>query len=185
MWNTEDKEWWCKDGVRREVDFVNRIAPSLGLNAKINPEKEQNQYLPDLIVNGKLADLKSQTTPFYTASTAFATERRPYGIAPQFAVTFNRKDYRHYKQYYPDLDIYFWVEWAGTTGYGVTIRPMVGVYKVPFRQLAADIEAEEVSLHEYQRRLSDTRNARNSYGFDVRKFECLIEKFGGDKGLLE
>lgn len=176
MWDTEDKSWWCQDGVLREEDFVARIAPKLGLEAQINPAKDQDKFAPDLIVNGRLADLKCQTTPFFTARKAFRSEAHSSGIDPQFTVTFNRKDYARYTELYPDLDIYFWVEWSAETRYGVTILPMIGVYKVRFAEIARAIESEDVHLHDYLRRKNDTAgNARNSYGFDVRTFECLIQ----------
>lgn len=151
--DTEDKLAWCADGVERENDFVDRVAPSLKLDVKINPEKETNPYAPDLLVNGKVSDLKSQTTPFSTAKRAFRTPKRPEGIDPQYAVSFNRKDYLRYKEHYPDLDIYFWVEWQGLEGYGTRGRPLVGVYKVAFAQLAARIEADDTKLHQYSRRI--------------------------------
>jgi hypothetical protein len=180
--DTEDKLAWCADGVERENDFVARVAPAHGLDAKINPEKATNIYAPDLIVNGKVADLKSQTTPFFTAKRAFRTAKRPDGLDPQYAVTFNRKDYQRYREHYPDLDIYFWVEWAELEGYGTTVRPLVGLYKVPFAALAARIEAGDAKLHEYQRRIGDQAgNARDSYGFDVREFEKIHESYKDHK----
>jgi hypothetical protein len=186
MIDTEDKLVWCADGVEREKDFVVRVAPSLKLDAKINPAKETDPYAPDLIVNGKISDLKSQTTPFFTARKAFKSKVRPEGIDPQYAVSFNRKDYIRYKEHYPGLDIYFWVEWKSLEGWGKKVRPLVGVYKAPFSQLAASIEDEETSLHEYQRRVEDQAgNARDSYGFDVREFEKIHETFKdeiADKG---
>lgn len=178
MRDTEDKLAWCADGIEREIDFVERIAPRLKLNAKINPEKKTNPFAPDLLVNEKMADLKSQTTPFFTARKAFKAPQQPGGIDPQYAVTFNRKDYLRYREQYPELDIYFWVEWKELENYGTKVRPLIGVYRVPFSQLAAHIESGEAKLHTYQRRESDQMgNARDSYGFDVRNFETLYQAF--------
>jgi hypothetical protein len=128
--DTEDKLAWCADGVERENDFVARVAPALKLDAKINPEKETNIYAPDLVVNGVVSDLKSQTTPFYTARRMFRNVKRPQGIDPQYAVSFNRKDYLRYKEHYPNLDVYFWVEWMALEGFGTKVRPLVGIYRV-------------------------------------------------------
>ena len=65
MHNTEDKSWWTEHGSRKEEEFVRDICPRIPLNAQINPEKVNIPYLPDLIVDGKLADLKYQTTPLF------------------------------------------------------------------------------------------------------------------------
>jgi hypothetical protein len=180
--DTEDKLAWCADGVERENDFVARVAPALKLDAKINPEKETNIYAPDLVVNGVVSDLKSQTTPFYTARRMFRNVKRPQGIDPQYAVSFNRKDYLRYKEHYPNLDVYFWVEWMALEGFGTKVRPLVGIYRVPFSKLAEKIEAGEAKLHEYQKRVGDQLgNARDSYGFDVREFEKIHEAFKDGK----
>jgi hypothetical protein len=180
--DTEDKLAWCADGIEREKDFVVRVAPWLKLDVKINPEKETNPYAPDLLVNGKVSDLKSQTTPFFTAKRAFKTPMRPEGIDPQYAVTFNRKDYLRYKEHYPSLDVYFWVEWRELEGYSIKVRPLVGIYKVPFTQLAVSIENGDAKLHQYRRRVADqVGNAKDSYGFDVRDFETLLQEFKDGK----
>ena len=171
MHNTEDKEWWCEYGLEREQRFVEKIAPRLKLAAAINPEKAYNPFAPDLVVNGRLADLKAASTPFFTA-------RQVFGIDPQFAYTFNKKDYERYKQFYPDIDIFVWIHWNQFQWRHIEIRPMVGVYRMPFREIAAHIEAGRVRLHQYKRRTADTAgNARDSYGFDIRTFEMLIQKF--------
>ena len=93
MHNTEDKQWWVIEWAKREVLFVEKVCPELGLLAGINPEKSSNRYAPDLVVSGLIADLKCQQTPFFKA-------RDLYGLDPQFAVTFNRKDYLRYKEQY-------------------------------------------------------------------------------------
>jgi hypothetical protein len=50
MHNTEDKQWWVIEYRKNEDDFVNLVAPKLGLKAEINPEKEKNPFAPDLLV---------------------------------------------------------------------------------------------------------------------------------------
>src|SRR3989344_8017214 len=104
--DTEDKSWWLLHGAQLEERFVEVCCKHLHLSAAINPVKITNPTAPDLVVNGRLADLKTQNTPFFTAAR--------YGLDPRFAVTFNRKDYERYKRFYPDIDIYYWVDWTQT-----------------------------------------------------------------------
>jgi hypothetical protein len=84
-------------------EFIKICNERLGLKARINPDKGENSYALALIVDGRLADLKVQNTPFFKA-------REKYGVDPTYAITFNRKDYNSYKSKYLDIDIYFWVE---------------------------------------------------------------------------
>jgi len=141
------------------------------LTAAINPKKSTDPFAPDLVVNGRLADLKAASTPFFTA-------QRIFGIDPQFAYTFNKKDYERYKQFYPDIDVFVWIHWNKFQWNSIEIKPMVGIYRVSFEEIAARIEAGTVILHQYKRRTADTAgNARDSYGFDVRAFETLSQHF--------
>ena len=80
----QDKGAWCQHGCTKEESFVNKFGVNFGV--LINPEKENNKYAPDLFDwrDYKLADLKTQNTPFFTASR--------YGLDPQHTVTFNVKD---------------------------------------------------------------------------------------------
>lgn len=78
----QDKSRWCKDGEKIEEAFVRQFGEKLGLI--INPEKNLNPYAPDLlnVTNGKLGDLKLQSTPFFKAKSL-------YQIDPTYAVVFN------------------------------------------------------------------------------------------------
>ena len=170
MHDTEDKQWWTIEWAKREHLFVEKVCPELGLAGSINPAKLRDKYAPDLVVDSRLADLKCQETPFFTART--------YGIDSQFAVTFNRKDYSRYKQLYPDLIVYFWIDWQQSAmsirGKQYSVRPMAGIWRASFGTLMCRIESGDVPLHAYQRRQGDMRgNAKESYLFDVRSFECL------------
>lgn len=174
MHNTEDKEWWTKHGSRKEEDFVRDICPRIPLNAQINPKKINNPYLPDLIVDGELADLKYQTTPFFKAGVI-------YGIDPQFAVTFNHKDFNRYKEKYPEITVYYWINWESlekTIRREVFIVPyLFGVWKAPFNTIQDIITNGGVQSHEYQRRRGDKLgNAKDSYVFDVRWFEEIYRE---------
>ena len=41
------------------------------IDAEINPEKKTNPYAPDIIMNGKISDLKTQTLPFFKSKEKF------------------------------------------------------------------------------------------------------------------
>lgn len=101
-----------------------------------------------------------------------------YGVDPQFAVTFNAKDYLRYSESYPNIDLYFWVVWQVTTrqvgGEARHVKPMAGVWRASFPTLRYRIEHESMRSHDYLHRLLDQEgNAKRSYVFDLRKFEFL------------
>ena len=159
--NTEDKRTWCDFGARKEVAFVQNIVPLLGRDIIVNPEKEDNPYVIDLVdrTSANYADLKTQNTPFFTAGQ--------YGINPQFAVTFNKKDYERYCELYPLCDIYFHVHWEQTNYRQIVINPLSGVWVAKFEDMRRKIEMGRVPLHEYIYRKNDTVNAKESYVFDL------------------
>lgn len=163
--STEDKAWWVLEGARKEVEFVERVCPQIGISAIINPEKEKNPYAPDLLVDGKLADLKTQNTPFFTAGLRF-------GISPQFAVTFNHKDYVRYYRLYPEIEIYFWIDWQTHRWGRIFITPMIGVWHASFDDIREQVIASQ--KHAYKRRTNDRKgNARESYVLDLRKLNLV------------
>lgn len=171
MDDTEDKTLWTSRALAEERDFVENIAPRLGIEVAINPAKRNDPFAPDLMMpDGRLADLKKQTTPFFTSAR--------YAVPPQYAVTFNRKDYLRYKELYPGIIIVFWVKWERASyppkNPTVTIQKMEGVWMKPFADLARIIEQGKLPLHRYQRRVNDTAgNARDSYVLDVRRLELV------------
>jgi hypothetical protein len=171
MHDTEDKQWWVIEWAKKEQLFVTQVCPALGLTAAINPAKQHDRYAPDIVVQGKIADLKCQQTPFFKA-------RVLYNLDPQYVVTFNRKDYLRYQRRYPSIDIYFWLDWQvrqmqiGQSTF--TVQALAGVWRAPFARLARLIETNNAPLHAYQRRRDDLQgNAKESYLVDVRTLECL------------
>jgi hypothetical protein len=164
--DTEDKGWWLRHGEKLEVQFVELCKVKLGLDAHINPDKKNDPMVPDLIVGGVLADLKTQNTPFFTASR--------YGVDPRFAVTFNRKDYERYKKLYPSIVLYFWLNWTQTEWKGTRVDYYGGIFRLSFPELALVIE-RGAPEHTYQRREGDTAgNAKSSFVLDVHIFEPLF-----------
>lgn len=162
--STEDKPWWCLHGNRLEEKFVKIISERTDVTASINPDKRHNKYAPDLIVGSWLADLKTQNTPFFTADK--------YSVNPQYAVTFNRKDYERYTKTYPGIHIYFWIDWQTLTYGTKVVHYMHGIYGITFRRLSQLIlEAPE---HFYKKRIDDkTGNAKSSFILDVRQFKKI------------
>lgn len=159
---TEDKAWWLKHGEQLEGVFVSVCTTKLGINAQINPRKAADPTAPDLLVEGRIADLKVQNTPFFSASR--------YSMNPRFSVTFNRKDYERYELLYPEIDVYFWINWTQLTWKGYSVEPLNAIYKASFDSIKALVLAGAVE-HRYIHRKDDTAgNAKSSFVFDVRKF---------------
>lgn len=166
----QNKGTWCTHGEDKEKVFVDKYGHQLGLI--INPKKETNKYAPDLsnFLESELADLKTQNTPFFSAQWK-------YGYNPQYTVTFNKNDADRYREYYPDLVIYFWVDWVAIRYFkksksqrypdtNIKVVPMTGVWKVAFKDL--DEIIKNSPLHEYEERVGDDQgNAKESYLIDL------------------
>lgn len=164
--DTEDRSWWYMHGERLEEQFVTLCRNRLNINAEINPEKVSDSTAPDLVVDGILADLKTQNTPFFTAGR--------YKMDPRYSVTFNRKDYERYKTKYPSIVIYFWLDWMQTQWRNNQVEYLGGIYRLPFAQVKEIIEQgapEHVYMH---RQTPGDRNAKSSFLLDVRDFEELF-----------
>lgn len=161
----QDKKTWCKDGLSYEYIFIDRF-PQLGL--RMNPDKTPKFWLPDLLTsNNNLADLKTQMTPF------FESESKKGQFDPQYAVTFNTKDYNSYRNKYPEIDIYFWVNWTAIRYENLkndgrlvkkSVNPMEGVWYISFKDLYYMICHEQPELIPYSQRKDDQKgNAEDSY----------------------
>lgn len=168
--DTEARSSWYRHGEDLEDAFIQRVAPSLSLVIKLNPKKDLDPTVIDMLYLNKFeADLKTQNTPFFTA--------KKYGVPPQYAVTFNKKDYERYKRLYPHSIIFFWVNWTSLEWNGNKVKPMNVVYKIPFWKLCKDIESGSIKLHTYERRKTDKRaNAKDSYVLDIRNYTLLTEE---------
>lgn len=176
MFNTEDRMQWYVWGQEEEYDFIEHIVPRLGIDLRINPEKSMSPWEIDFFdyTHNRYADLKTQKTPFFTAGR-YLYGGVPYN--PTYTVTFNKKDYEHYIEKYPDCDIYFWVYWSQLIYKDIRVNELYGVWRAPFRRMAEIIQANEVALHEYMHRVDDDHNARDSYLFNLADdtvFERLI-----------
>ncbi|SIR62906.1 cold-shock protein [Paenibacillus macquariensis] len=166
--DTEDKGYWCKKGELEEEAFVREVVPKIRKNLIKHPMKTTRKTFIDLLNqdNGNVADLKVQNTPFFTIGKK--------GYDPQYAVTFNHKDYVYYKKEYPDAEIYFWVNWKQLEWNSFSVHPLYGVWEVSFQFLMQEIEAGKALLHKYIHRENDEVNATESYLFDLRTFNRLL-----------
>lgn len=123
-------------------------------------------WVIDLIDNTHhcLADLKTQNTPFFTCG------KYHYGLKrynPSYTVTFNKKDYEHYRDQYPDCEIFFWINWTQTEYSQIKVEAVKGVWVAKFAVMAKMIEEGKVVLHSYLHRKDDDHNAKDSYLFDL------------------
>lgn len=162
-----DKDACIEVGEIEEESFVQSVAPAYGLPAQMNPERLIDCSAVDLLVGDVLADLKTQRTPFFTAQLH-------YGMDPQFTVSVNKSDIERYAALDLHVDIYFWVRWPGVQRFGVTIRPMEGVWRTNVEAVLAHVRRGEAPLHRYRSRVNDTRgNKRESYVLDLGWMERL------------
>ena len=172
MHDTEDKEFWCKHGEKIEDYFLENIVPLLPYNIIKNPEKANNKFAPDFSLDGHLCDLKSQNTPFFKAGDF-------YDIDPRYAVTFNHKDYNRYMKKYPNIGIFFYVNWMDLekdiNGTLYTVEPLIGVWMTGIKKIHSMVDG--LSSHNYGRRVSDNRgNAKASYCLNLKDMKCIWRK---------
>lgn len=178
MASTEDKQHWVDEyGVKTELRFLQTLSHH-GIDAIINPDKRHDGHVHDLSLVTWPGELKTVETPLFKA-------KANYGFDPQFTVTLNHKDTRHYEIHCPHVMIFFHVVWQkevekviGGTRYAV--KPMQGVWMVwfPMFQYLLETSPDSFPTIEYERRRDDENgNAKESYVFDVRLFPRLFRKF--------
>ena len=162
--NTEDKVWWLQHGLELEYQFVEICTNDLKIKAEINPAKSDSPTAPDLLVDGKIADLKVQNTPFFSASK--------YSMDPRYTVTFNRKDFERYSSLYPDIVIYFWVNWTQLAWKDFRVQKLNVICKADFSQIADQVTSGTAKEHSYIHRQDDEKgNAKSSFLLDIRTFQ--------------
>jgi len=170
--NLQDKKKWCEDGQYIENVFISIYGDLLKLI--INPEKQKNKYAPDLlhVKCKRLGDLKFQGTPFFRS-------RELCGIDPTYAVVFNEKDRIRYSINYPNLLIYFWINWEVisfiSSNKNISVTPLCGVWGTYFKDFNNYLQT--CYKHEYIQRYNDNNgNAKFSYICDIRNeiFKRLI-----------
>jgi hypothetical protein len=156
--NLQDKGSWCIHGLSKEESFIEKFGQHFGVLK--NPAKLVDKFAPDLFDwrDNRLADLKTQNTPFFTSGR--------YNVDPQLAVTFNLKDVKRYRSLYPEIDIYFWLDWIAVRWGDIEVQPMEAVYFIPFHILLNVVQT--APIHSYLQRKTDTMgNAKDSYVLDL------------------
>lgn len=171
--DTENKKEWCASAIPQENAFaVNRLF-DLGLSGNINLAKRQDVYTHDLFISFP-SDLKSVQTPLFKAQELF-------GIDPQYAVTFNKKDAMRYRDKYPNIIVVFDINWKETeVNLGGTIY-RVNPMHITVAGFLSDIRRAIVKSGkhtiQYKRRVHDELgNAKESYVFDSRDLHLLSAK---------
>jgi hypothetical protein len=141
--NYTDKEAWYKYGETTEKYFAEVFCPSIGIhNIRINPEKEYNQYAPDLLIDDNLADLKGCYQPF------FLTQRK-FGMPPESSVSFDRIDYCRYMSNYSSIKTIFWLDWDKQHRFGVGVPEVRAICVLPLadiHKLVIDKTAKEFNI---------------------------------------
>jgi hypothetical protein len=168
--DTENKLAWCESGAKSEEEFVKSMRFN-GLGFAMNADKAFDPYTNDLTIKCR-SDLKSVRTPLFKAKGL-------YGLDPQYAITFNVKDGKRYKELYPNILVVFdvkWeqLEWTDREGFVYTVEPMHQVYMGSLTSIRQAIIKAGKKLHAYQRRVDDRQgNAKDSYVFDVRELHRI------------
>lgn len=172
--DTEDKESWYEFGEDKELEFLKKIAPQIGMEIKMNPEKKKDSSAIDFVSGSRYVDLKKQETPFFKSGIK-------YGLDPQYCVTFNTNDYHSYVNNYDSnkVEVIFWVDWKILKKFNVSVVPMHGVWIVSVEEIKKWVENNSLNIVNYQRRQFDTRgNARSSYLLNLKNMR-LLASFNG------
>jgi hypothetical protein len=160
--SNQDKDPWCRVGEEYERAFVEIMRTQLRLPIHINPAKGIDKYAADLVYGDvftpfpNVADLKTQTTPFFTADR--------YGMDPRFTVVLNRKDVERYDAYYDwSMSLFFWVDWHVTEMFKQRIPYFGGIFVCSLGDVMHMI-SNDAPEHVYQQRAEDGQgNARSSF----------------------
>jgi len=174
--NTEDKESFTNFASKYQepkfVEFINDLA-YLEFKVEINPKKTEDKYDHDLLINGYKGDLKTQHTPFYRAKDF-------YNLDPQWAITYNHKDYVRYKNNYTNKNLPFYIIFdvirknEFNQKYEIRTDAMRAIFMCDVRKLENLIETNQIPLHSYVNRQDDNKgNAKSSYVFDVRHLRMI------------
>tara|TARA_B100001123_G_C15317318_1_gene1026608 strand:- start:264 stop:800 length:537 start_codon:yes stop_codon:yes gene_type:complete len=168
--DTEDKSYWVQKGREEEDIFCRDIAPMYGIDAIINPQKDENPYDHDLMVMKKgryePAELKSVKTPFFKASDIA-------GIPPNKCVTFNHKDYIRYmsKYFYRRLYIFFWVSWEECKRGDIKVDKVEGLWAASIHHIDDLITSRRSGYHKYSKRANlKDGNAKASHMLSLDDF---------------
>jgi hypothetical protein len=175
--NNEDKLAWCHEGELREDAFIQLMNRCTYLQVELNPRKATDKKAPDLVVPGYgECDLKAVQTPFFLSGR--------WGFDPYYAITLNLKDVIRYRSFYPDMGIFFWVQWPEGISKEGKFAPQPykwAVYFTTMGEVLRMIDQGIAHCHSYQKRaeentdqwkrergMTNDGNAAASYILDTR-----------------
>lgn len=173
--SANDREGWWEFGIQKEQEFVDRVAPGLGLRAEINPERLTNLKSFDLLVNGQPADLKYSDTTFEIAENLF-------GVRGDHLVALNKTDFGSYFHRYPNLTLYYWIQRPRVYRYKdnandlLHIPSLFGVWCISIKKVSELVQAGMHYEYSYKNRIGkDEKNKKISFFFDLYNpaFVCL------------
>ncbi|MEI7509697.1 MAG: hypothetical protein WCJ62_09575 [Flavobacterium sp.] len=166
-----NKLWYLEYGVNREKSFVDVYNQYVRKgDMEFNKNKEENVYLPDLMLDNKEVELKTHETPFFTSLN--------YGIPPEFCFSFGSRPSRRYQDKL-DLPILVWYNPLYTISkFGSVSNKASGIYSILTKDILVMIE-EKGKKHTHLGRIDDMKNNdKANFLLDIRDFNCLI-KFDG------
>lgn len=156
--------WWYKKGEQLEKHFCKNIAPKYGIDAKINPSKDDNPFVPDLIINDDiLAEFKHKETPFFTCSLHGDFE-------PRTTITLDKQSIDYYRKQYRDLYIFIYVNWQTLTWSNIKIDPLIGLWGTTTKSLEYLIENDYSHLHLQKNRRMMNDGTKHVYIFSLDHF---------------
>jgi len=162
--NPQDRKAWWVYGEYMEDIFLEQ-ARFLGVRIYKNPDKYTNKYAHAFFVERDgityPADFNGQLTPFRSALIL-------HNISPIFAISINRNNVEEYVRTYPDMMLVIDVNYTEGIPYN-------GTHLAPIKDVQHRIESGSARLQIYKNRVDDLNNNPNSYVFDVRWFERLIQ----------
>ena len=161
--NNENKSAWIELGSKYEKEFV-KLLMRHGVKAKINPAKKTNPYLPDLLVEGRVAELKTRRTPFF--------KTKQYGISPDTATTINQKDIERYIKTNPGMLVFFWGYWPKQERYGVEVKECCVVWFAMMDKLKKICDSAPVN--HYENRSGEDGNKVTSYIIDLNDLRLMF-----------
>lgn len=154
----DNKAFWCQHGERQELAFVELMKKIKSpFTVSIHPEKANNPYHPDLLVQKKgtdtrlIGEVKIKNSPLFMAES--------YNVAPQHALTMDLKDSFNYLRWLRegvDIIIFIWVKWEAHKmqregdGKKYEVLPMRGIWVTSFSKLRNFEERERPGIHWYR-----------------------------------
>lgn len=158
-------------GEAYERRFIEVARRYYGLDAKFNPEKKDSNYVVDLLIGGKLADLKYQKKPFFKANEW-------YGLDPRHTVCVDVCDFEKYMERHPEMDIYWWVdwkvnEWTDYSGKPYWVEPLKGIYRATLKRVAELVKTTAVRHTKSKRKYNNYSKSKEAYLLDLRDLEKL------------